>query len=168
MGYDMNAPQIHHDLTDELARQRTIEHIVNTLQHLPEGWIVGFEAPGRRPGSAGSGAVGPTGEWNFFIGYWVSGYGNLSGDEVFETFVQLWDSWGWIDSVGSDIPQKKSAHGHTPDGYQFDIQRGVHGSVSTSWTSPYFPTPNSPHEDSVMPSIITKDGPQSYEQPRRD
>ncbi|WP_286142212.1 hypothetical protein [Mycobacterium sp. D16Q16] len=163
----MTAPQIHPDLTDELARQRTIEHIVHTLQQLPDGWIVGFQAPGRGPRSAGSGAVGPNGEWNFYTGYWIWGYGDLTGDDVFDAFVKLWNSWGWIDSVGSDIPQKKSARGHTPDGYQFDIQRGVHGGVGTSWTSPYFPASGSAY-GGVMPSIITKDGPQSYEQPQRD
>ncbi|SHO95813.1 Uncharacterised protein [Mycobacteroides abscessus subsp. bolletii] len=160
----MTAPQIHSDLTDELARQRTVEHIVHTLQQLPDGWIVGFQAPGRGPRSAGSGAVGPNGEWNFYVGYWIWGYGDLTGDDVFDAFVKLWDSWGWIDSVGTDIPQKKSAHGHTPDGYHFDIQRGVHGGVGTSWISPYFPTPNSRY-DGLMPSIITKDGPQSYDDP---
>lgn len=164
----MTAPQIHSDLTDALARQRTIEHIVHTLQHLPDGWIVGFQRPGWNPLSAGSGAVGPDGSWNFYIRYWVWGYGDLSGDQVFDSFVNIWNSWGWIDSVGSDIPQKKSAHGHTPDGYHLDIRRGVHGGVSMGWMSPYFPPPGPNYEDSVMPSIITKDGPQSYDQPQRD
>jgi hypothetical protein len=153
-------------LTDALARQRTIEHIVHTLQQLPDGWIVGFQRPGWNPLSAGSGVAGPIGTWGFCVDYWVWGYGDLTGDDVFDAFVELWDSWGWIDSVGSDIPQKKSARGHTPDGYQFSIRRGVHGGVSVSWTSPYFPAPSSRYVG-LMPSIITKDGPQSYDDPHR-
>lgn len=154
-------------LTDELARQRTIEHVVHTLQQLPDGWIVGFQRPGWNPrGHAWSG-VATEREWEFFVHYWVWGYGDLTGDDVFDEFVKLWDSWGWIDSVGSDIPQKKSARGHTPDGYHFRIRRGVHGGVSVSWASPHFPASGSAY-GGVMPSIITKDGPQSYEQPQRD
>ncbi|WP_236746479.1 hypothetical protein [Mycobacteroides abscessus] len=153
-------------LTDELARQRTIEHVVHTLQQLPDGWIVGFQRPGWKPLGAWSG-VASEGEWEFSVDYWVWGYGDLTGDEVFEAFVKLWESWGWIDSAGSDIPQKKSARGHTPDGYHVGIRRGVHGGVSMQWTSPYFPASGSAY-GGVMPSIITKDGPQSYEQPQRD
>ncbi|KRQ29940.1 hypothetical protein AOT83_10895 [Mycobacteroides sp. H001] len=163
---DMTAPQIHPDLTDELARQRTIEHIVHTLQQLPDGWIVGFQRPGWNALSAGSGAVGPNGEWNFDVGYWVWGYGDLSGDEVFEAFVEVWDSWGWIESTESADSLTRAAYGHTPDGYHFDIQRGAHDGVGTSWTSPYFPAPESRY-DGLMPSIITKDGPQSYDDPHR-
>ncbi|WP_074253760.1 hypothetical protein [Mycobacteroides abscessus] len=163
----MTAPQIHPDLTDELARQGTVEHIVETLRHLPSGWIVGFQAPGFRPLSASSGPIGPNGEWNFYVRYWVWGYGDLTSDDVFETFVNLWSGLGWIDSVGSDNSQKKSARGHTPDGYHFDVRRGVHGGVSMGWTSPFFPSLGSAY-GGVMPSIITKDGPQSYDQPQRD
>ncbi|WP_286142106.1 hypothetical protein [Mycobacterium sp. D16Q16] len=163
----MTAPQIHPDLTDALARQRTVEHIVHTLQHLPDGWTAGFERPGRRPSGASSGPIGPDGSWNLYVSYWVWGYDDLTGDDVFDAFVKLWDSWGWIDSVGSDIPEKKSAYGHTPDGYHFDIRRGIHGGVALTWTSPFFPASGSSY-GGVMPSIITKDGPQSYEQPQRD
>ncbi|MEN4422914.1 hypothetical protein [Mycobacteroides chelonae] len=162
----MTTPQIHPDLTDAHARQRTIEHIVHTLQQLPDGWIVGFQAPGRGPLGAGSGAVGPNGEWNFYVSYWVWGYGDLSGDDVFDAFVNVWNSLGWIDSVESSSPHKRSARGCTPDGYRFDIRRAQHGGVGTSWTSPYYPASGSAY-GGVMPSIITKDGPQSYDQPER-
>lgn len=164
MGYDMTAPQIHPKLTEALARQRTAEHIVGTLKHLPDGWIVGFQAPGFRPLSAGSGAVGPNGEWNFDVGYWVWGYGDLSGDEVFDAFVNVWNTWGWIESAEPADSPTRSAFGRTQDGYRFDIYRGARGSVSMSWTSPYFPAPESRY-DGLMPAIITKDGPQSYDDP---
>jgi len=164
---DMTDSLFDPNLTDVLARQRTVDHIVETLQALPDGWIVGFQRPGRPARSAGSGAVGPNGTWNFYIGYWVWGYGDMTGDEVFDAFMSVWSAWGWIDSIPSDNPRKRSAHGHTPDGYRFDIRRGIHGGVGMTWMSPYFPAPESPY-DSVMPSIITKDGPQSYEQPQRD
>lgn len=162
----MTAPQIHPDLTDALARQRTVEHIVETLKHLPDGWIVGFQAPGRGPLSAGSGPVGPNGSWNFSISYWVWGYGDLTGDQVFDAFINVWNSWGWIDSLRSDTPSKRSAYGHTPDEYYFNMRRGIHGGVAVTWTSPYFPAPESRYND-LMPSIITKDGPQSYDDPHR-
>lgn len=167
MGHEMTAPQIHPDLTDELARQRTVEHIIHTLQHLPDGWIVGFQRPGWNPLSAGSGAVGPGGEWNFSVGYWIWGYGDLTGDQVFDAFVNVWKSWGWIDMVEPTTSLVRAADGHTPDQYRFDIQRPPHDGVAMTWTSPYFPAPNSRY-DGLMPSIITKDGPQSYDDPHRD
>ncbi|MGH3955396.1 MAG: hypothetical protein ACRDTI_15325 [Mycobacterium sp.] len=163
----MTAPQIHPDLTDELARQRTVEHIVHTLQHLPDGWIVGFQAPRFRPLSASSGPIGPNGEWNFDVGYWVWRDGDLTGDQVFDTFLNLWNSWGWIDSTEPADSQTRAAYGRTPDGYRFQIYRGIHGGVALTWTSPYYPASGSAY-GGVMPSIITKDGPQSYEQPQRD
>lgn len=167
MGHDMTAPQIHPDLTDTLARQRTVEHIVETLKHLPDGWIVGFQRPGWNPLSASSGPIGPNGEWSFYVIYWVWGYGDLTGDQAFDAIVNVWNSWGWIDTVEpADLPTR-AAFGHTPDGYHFDVQRGAHGGVGISWTSPFFPTSGSAY-GGVMPSIITKDGPQSYEQPQRD
>ncbi|SIM26299.1 Uncharacterised protein [Mycobacteroides abscessus subsp. abscessus] len=167
MGNDMNAPQIHPELTDALARQRTIEHIVETLKHLPDGWIVGFQRPGFRPLSAGGGPVGPNGSWDFSVSYWVWGYGDLTGDEVFDTFLKLWDGWGWIDSAEPADSQTRAAYGHTPDRYRFQIYRGIHDGVALTWTSPYYPASGSAY-GGVMPSVITKDGPQSYEQPQRD
>ncbi|WP_396912647.1 hypothetical protein [Mycolicibacterium sp.] len=163
----MTELKIDPELNDALARQQTVDHIVHTLQQLPDGWIVGFQAPGFRPLSAGSGAVGPNGSWNFYVRYWVWGYDDMPSDDVFDMFTETWDSWGWIDSVQSDNPRKRSAYGQTPDGYRFDIRRGVHGGVSMGWMSPYYPASGSAY-GGVMPSIITKDGPQSYEQPQRE
>ncbi|WP_234809161.1 hypothetical protein [Mycobacteroides saopaulense] len=163
----MTAPQIHPDLTDALARPRTIEHCVHTLQHLPDGWIVGFQAPGRGPLSASSGPVGPNGEWNFYVSYWVWGYGNLTGDEVFDAFVKVWTDWGWVETTDPAGSQTRAAYGRTPDGYHIKIYRGVHDGVAITWTSPYFPASGSAY-GGAMPSIISKDGPQSYEQPQRD
>lgn len=153
-------------LTDELARQRTIEHIVHTLQQLPDGWIVGFQRPGRNPLGAWSG-VASEGEWVFSVDYWVWGYGDLTGDEVFDTFLTVWNAWGWIDSAEPAESRTRDAYGHTPDGYRFTIYRGIHDGVQVSWASPHFPASGSAY-GGVMPSIITKDGPQSYEQPQRD
>lgn len=125
-----------------------------------------IQAPGRGPLSAGSGAVGPRGYWNFYVKYWVWGYGDLAGDDVLEAFVRVWDSWRWIDSTEPRTAMIRTAYGHTPDKYRFDMSRGVHGGVGMSWMSPYFPASGSDY-GGAMPWIITKDGPQSYEQPRR-
>ncbi|EIT89812.1 hypothetical protein MA4S0116R_3585 [Mycobacteroides abscessus 4S-0116-R] len=167
MGYDMTAPQIHPELTDAMVRQRTVEHIVHTLQHLPNGWTASFERPGRKPSGASSGPVGPDGSWNLYVRYWILGYGDLPGDDVFDAFANLWASWGWIESVDPASSQTRAALGRTPDQYQCEIARGINGGVSTTWMSPYFPASGSAY-GGVMPSIITKDGPQSYEQPQRD
>ncbi|KRQ30091.1 hypothetical protein AOT83_10900 [Mycobacteroides sp. H001] len=154
-------------LTDALARQRTIEHVVHTLKQLPDGWIVGFQRPGRNPRGRSWSGVASEGEWEFFVHYWVWGYGDLTGDEVFDTFLKVWDSWGWIDSAEPADSQTRVADGHTPDGYRFQIHRGIHDGVNVGWSSPYYPAPES-HYESPMPSIITKDGPQSYGQPQHD
>jgi hypothetical protein len=153
-------------LTDALARQRTVDYIVQTLQRLPAGWTVGFQAPGRRPGSAGSGPVGPHGEWNFEVLYHVWGYGAKNVDDAFEEMVAVWQSWDWLDTVqprGSE--PKRSAHGHTPDHYVFDLRCRSVG-LSLIWGSPYYPASGSEY-GGVMPSLITKDGPQSYLPPEK-
>ncbi|CPW67453.1 hypothetical protein [Mycobacteroides abscessus] len=155
------------NLTDALVRQRTVEHIVYALRQLPDGWIVGFQRPGWNPLSAGSGPVGPNGTWNFDVGYWIWGYGDLTGDQVFDALVNLWSGWGWIVSTEPAHSRTRAAYGRTHDGYELRLKRGMHGGVSMGWMSPYFPPPISRY-DGLIPSIITKDGPQSYEQPQRD
>lgn len=172
----MSELQIDPDLTDAIARQRTVEHIVATLQQLPDGWVARRGAPRQRATSAASGLIGADGMWNFQVGYWIwSGRQEAAdrlirlpeADKVFDGFVGVWSSWGWIDSVRPGSPRRRSAQGHTPDGYRFDIRRGIHGGVSTNWTSPYFRSAG-PARGGVPPGKITKDGPQYRQTPLQD
>lgn len=163
----MSQSFIEPNLTDALVREQTVQHIVATLRELPDGWTVGFQAPGYGPRSAGSGAVGPNGAWNMHVGYWVWGYGDLTGDQVFDEFVRIWDSWGWIESAEAPESRTRAAYGYTPDHYEFKLMRYTHDGVGMSWISPYYPASGSDY-GGPMPSIITKDGPQSYVQPVRD
>lgn len=171
--FDAQAPElVNVELTEVAVRRAIVQYIIEILGSMPDGLVVGYQAPGRGgPGGTSSGPVGPRGSWNLETSYRVWGFPEGPGsDVVFDAFKRLFDAWGWTYRYDDGTSERNlSGWTDTDRKYAFhvNITRFSHGGVSMRWTSPYFAAK---HADSdrtgpSMPSVITKDGIQSWEPP---
>jgi hypothetical protein len=181
--FDATAPElVDQELTEAAVRQGVVRYIVEILKAVPKliGYdlTVGFKAPrGGSVGSAGSGAMGPGGAWNFQVSYKIWGFPEGSQGEVFDAFKRLFDQWGWTYRYVEVARDDRSVDARTSEGgvktktsYHVTVSQYPHGGISMVWTSPYFPGSAAMRSGpgyQVMPSVITKEGAQSYEQPDR-
>lgn len=170
--FDARAPElVDLELTEAGVCRGITWYTIEILKHLPDGLTVGFQAPdGGAMGSCGSGPFGPRGAWNFQVGYRVWGFPPGANYQLVDDVKRLFDAWGWTDRYEVN-GGKRHLYGQTStDGkraYQVAVETYPHGQVFITWTSPYYPGDTVDHEFTGMrvPSVITKDGIQSWEPP---
>lgn len=170
--FDAQAPElVDPELTEVALREGIVYYIVELLKQLPDGLVVGFQAPGRKPGSCGSGPFGPKGAWNFQTSYQLWGYPTGANDAVFDAFKALFDAWGWTYSYEPVRPDDRVVRARTSSDpkQSFDVvvSRFPHGGISMKWTTPYYPGEHADRDTTGMrmPSEITKDGIRSWKPP---
>ncbi|WP_232785229.1 hypothetical protein [Mycobacteroides chelonae] len=154
----------------QLTEVAVREGIIEVLKHLPDGLVVGFQEPGGPAGSCGGGPMGPGGSWNFQTSYWVWGFPEGASHQVLDAFKRLFDSWGWSYRYEEgDGDRHLDARTSTNDkvAYYVSVSTYAHGGVTMEWTSPYYPAEYADTETTGMrmPSVITKDGIQSWKPP---
>lgn len=89
--FDATAPElVDTELTEAAVRQGVVHYTTEILKVIPKllGYdlTVGFKAPnGGSAGSAGSGAVGPKGTWNFQVSYRIWGFPEGTQGQVLDS-----------------------------------------------------------------------------------
>jgi hypothetical protein len=169
--FDAQAPElIDPELTEVAVREAIVHYIVEILKLLPDGLTVGFQGEGRPALGVSSGPLGPGGSWNFQANYWVLGYPQGANDAVFDAFKRLFDGWGWAYRYEDDGRSRVLAAWTDKTrrfAFHVKVTRYEHGGLAMTWTSPYYPAEFADTEkgEMRMPSVITKDGIQSWEPP---
>jgi hypothetical protein len=170
--FDAQAPElVDTQLTEVAVREGIVRYIIEVLKHLPEGLVVGFQEPGGPAGSCGAGPMGPGGSWNFQTSYWVWGFPEGANHQVFDAFKRLFDGWGWSYRYNGTERGRRTVYGRTSTNEKFayyvSVSTYAHGGVTMEWTSPYYPAEYADTETTGMrmPSVITKDGIQSWKPP---
>jgi len=169
--FDAQAPQfVDPELTEVAVRQAIVHYIVEILKLLPDGLTVGFQGNGHPALGVSAGPLGPGGSWNLEANYWVLGYPAGAGDAVFEAFKLLFDAWGWsyrYDEDGRSRDLDAWTDKNRKYAFHVNITRYEHGGLAMTWSSPYYPAEYADTEkgEMRMPSVITKDGIQSWEPP---
>jgi hypothetical protein len=171
--FDAQAPElVNLELTEVAVRQAIVQYIVEILASMPDGLTVGYREPGQHaPLGASSGPVGPRGSWNFETSYWLWGFPKGPGsDVVFDAFKRLFDAWGWTyryDEGGNERNLSGWTDADRKYAFHVNITRYSHGGVAMTWTSPFFAAKHADTDRTGpnMPSVITKDGIQSWDPP---
>lgn len=170
--FDAQAPElVDTQLTEVAVREGIVHYIIEILKLLPDGLIVGFQEPGGPAGSCGSGPMGPGGSWNFQVGYWVWGFPEGANQQTFDAFKRLFDTWGWTYQDDANGRGRRNVDARTSTdrkhAFHVTVSTYAHGGVTMSWTSPYYPAKYADTETTGMrmPSVITKDGIQSWKPP---
>ncbi|OHV04666.1 hypothetical protein [Mycobacterium talmoniae] len=169
--FDAKAPElVSPELTESAVRDGIVFYTVEILKRMPDGLVIGFQAPGLPPLSCSSGPVGPKGAWNFQSRYWVWGYPEGANDQIFDAFKRLFDGWDWTYRYEEFQRDDRSVDAWTDKNkkyaYHVTVNRQPHGGVSMTWTSPYYPGKYADREGGLrMPSEITKDGIRSWKPP---
>lgn len=171
--FDAQAPElVNLELTEAGVRKAIVQYVIEILRSMPDGLVVGYqEKPGGATGGTSSGPVGPGGSWNLQTTYGVWGFPKKHGsDTVFDAFRRLFAAWGWTYRDDED-PTERNLSGWTntnrKDAFHVNITRYSHGGMSMTWTSPFFPAKHAFTKKAgvKMPSVITKDGIQSWVPP---
>lgn len=170
--FDAQAPElVDPDLTEVALREGIVYYVIEILKRLPDGLVVGFQAPGLKPGSCGSGPLGPGGAWNFQTSYRVWGYPVGANDAVFDAVKALFDAWGWTYGYERIRPDDRVVRARTSAdpkrSFDVVVSRFPHGGISMRWTTPYYPGEHADRDTTRMrmPSEITKDGIRSWKPP---
>jgi hypothetical protein len=168
--FEVHAPElVDLELTEVVVRRAIVHYIIEILKLLPDGLAVSFQPHGLPALGVSAGPL-PGRPWTLQVSYWVSGYPSGASDAVFDAFKGLFDAWGWSYRYQDD-GSSRDLDAWTDENRKFafhvNITRYDHGGVAMTWDSPYYPAENADTETTGMrmPSVITKDGIQSWEPP---
>lgn len=142
--------QMDSSLTQDIAEQRVLDYLTDSLAILPPGTTLSRSYSGSTTRGFGSGGVGPCDDGNlikdgpvaFSVQYWVDGVPPGQGLTYFESLAVGWRDKGWSLS-GREQFEHRLLRGGAPDGFAISASLNRDGDLSLIGTSPCFPRENS-------------------------
>lgn len=136
------------DLTETVARKQMLDYMTRTLGVFPPGTSFRFESASTA-GDFFRGTPTPcddndhdaTGPVDLALDYWIHGIRSSTFDEVLQSVISAWKSWGWSTAEENE-PGYLRGKATTPDGYILRVDDNRRGGYSITSGSPCFPRAN--------------------------
>jgi len=142
----MPTVRVDNNLTEDTARQRTVEYLTETLAALPPNYSLSRQDPKYAHSRFGDAVTAPCVDddtakdvpWNVGVNYWVVGVPDDMGVAALELFADVWNKFGWSPQR-SDEGTTTVVRARSQDDYAFVATVNKNGSLAVSASSPCFP-----------------------------